>query len=169
VTETPVQFGRVAMNPSPNGDMVRRHAAFLQELFDIAIRKRKAQVPTHGNENRVRLKLPPFELHRPWFGHLTTLPALDTPRLQHCPRSPFRLRADREVQRLEASIVERITAYSESGRFRQRECRTYQGGPLRRDDSSTNSTGCPEPLIPDADLATHKLNYHLLHPSPRLL
>jgi hypothetical protein len=33
----------------------------------------------------LRLKLPPFELHGPWFGHLTTLPASDTPKLQHCP------------------------------------------------------------------------------------
>ena len=24
----------------------------------------------------LRLKLPPFELRRPWFGHLTTLPAI---------------------------------------------------------------------------------------------
>ncbi len=32
----------------------------------------------------LRFKLPPFELHRPKLGHLTTLPALDTPKLQHC-------------------------------------------------------------------------------------
>ena len=31
----------------------------------------------------MRLKLPPFELYRSWFGHLTTLPALNTPKLQH--------------------------------------------------------------------------------------
>jgi hypothetical protein len=37
--EPPVQFGGIAPNPSPDGDVVRRHAPFLHELFDIAIRK----------------------------------------------------------------------------------------------------------------------------------
>jgi hypothetical protein len=40
----------------------------------------------------LRLKLTPFKLHWSWFGHITTLPALDTPKLQHCPFDPNSVR-----------------------------------------------------------------------------
>src|SRR5271166_3880165 len=48
------------------------HLPFYADVSFIDTPALVAQVPTHGHENQLRLKLPPFELHRPWFGHLTT-------------------------------------------------------------------------------------------------
>jgi hypothetical protein len=39
----------------------------------------------HSHENLLRLKLPPFEIRRPWLCHLPTYHQVDAPKLQHCP------------------------------------------------------------------------------------
>jgi hypothetical protein len=41
--------------------MINLHAAFPQEFFDIAIAQGVAQIPPHGTEDDVGLKVAPFK------------------------------------------------------------------------------------------------------------
>jgi hypothetical protein len=59
--QTSLQFQGVALDPSPDRDVIGALASLGEQLFDVAVRKGKAQVPPHCQENHLRLKLPPLE------------------------------------------------------------------------------------------------------------
>ena len=63
-TESLVQFRAVALNPAPNGGMVRFQAALNQQFLDIAERERTPQIPTDRTQNEYGLGLPPLEDRR---------------------------------------------------------------------------------------------------------
>ena len=56
-----LQFGTVALDPAPDGRVVRFQAALAEQLFDIAKRERVSQVPAHGAQNQLGLGLSPLE------------------------------------------------------------------------------------------------------------
>src|SRR5258707_7727646 len=59
--QTPLHFWTVTLYPSPYGDMIGKKAALGQELFHIPVGERKAQVPSHSQQNDFRFKLTPLE------------------------------------------------------------------------------------------------------------
>src|ERR1017187_10325016 len=56
-----VQFGAVTLNPAPDGGVIRLQTTLGEQLFDIAQRERVAQIPAHGAQNQLGLRLPPLE------------------------------------------------------------------------------------------------------------
>jgi hypothetical protein len=56
-----VQFRSIPMDASPDGDVIHREPTLGQKLLDVAVRKRKAQIPADRQENELRLKLAPPE------------------------------------------------------------------------------------------------------------
>ena len=59
-----LQFGTVALDPAPDGRVVRFQAALAEQLFDIAERERIPKVPAHGAQNQLGLSLSPLEDRR---------------------------------------------------------------------------------------------------------
>ena len=72
-----LQFRSIALDPAPDCRVVRLHAAFAEQLFDIAERERVPQVPAHGAKDQLGLGLPPLEDRRSdcLFHDLFRLPA----------------------------------------------------------------------------------------------
>ncbi len=60
-----VKFRTIPLHPAPYGRVVGFQTTFLEQLFDIAQRKRVPKVPADRTENKLRLRLPPFEDCRP--------------------------------------------------------------------------------------------------------
>ena len=59
-----LQFGTVALDPAPDGRVVRFQAALAEQLFDIAKRERIPKVPAHGAQNQLGLGLSPLKDRR---------------------------------------------------------------------------------------------------------
>ena len=59
-----LQFGTVALDPAPDGRVVRFQAALAEQLFDIAERERIPKIPAHGAQNQLGLGLSPLEDRR---------------------------------------------------------------------------------------------------------
>ena len=59
-----LQFGTVALDPAPDGRVVRFQAALAEQFFDIAERERVPKVPAHGAHNQLGLGLSPLEDRR---------------------------------------------------------------------------------------------------------
>ena len=59
-----LQFGTVALDPAPDGRVVRFQAALAEQFFDIAERERVPKVPAHGAQNQLGLGLSPLEDRR---------------------------------------------------------------------------------------------------------
>ena len=59
-----LQFGAVALDPAPDGRVVRLQAALAEQLFDIAERERVPKVPAYGAQNQPGLRLSPLEHRR---------------------------------------------------------------------------------------------------------
>ncbi len=60
-----VEFRTILLHPTPYGRVVGLQTTFLEQLFDIAQRKRVPKIPAHRTQNKLRLGLPPFEDRRP--------------------------------------------------------------------------------------------------------
>ena len=60
-TQTLFHFRTIALDPPPDGDVIGAQAPLGEQLLDVAVRKGKAQVPTHRQQDDLRLKLTPFE------------------------------------------------------------------------------------------------------------
>src|SRR5580692_10829528 len=60
-TQTLFHFRAIALDPPPDGDVIGAQAPLGEQLLDVAVRKGKAQVPPHGQQDDLRLKLPPLE------------------------------------------------------------------------------------------------------------
>jgi hypothetical protein len=43
-----IQFRSIALDPTPNGGMVGCQAPLSKKFLDIAVRKRKSQIPAYG-------------------------------------------------------------------------------------------------------------------------
>src|SRR5271166_2452876 len=56
-----VQFRAVTLNPAPDGSVIRLQTALGEQLLDIAQRERVAQIPAHGAQNQLGLRLPPLK------------------------------------------------------------------------------------------------------------
>jgi hypothetical protein len=56
-----VQIWRIALDPAKHRGMVDPLTAFPHELFHVAVAQRVAQIPSHGTEDHVGLKVAPFE------------------------------------------------------------------------------------------------------------
>ena len=56
-----LQFGRIPLSPPPHRDVVGVQTPLGEQLFDVAVREGKAQVPPHCQQDDLRLKLPPLE------------------------------------------------------------------------------------------------------------
>jgi hypothetical protein len=50
------QQGRKALDPAADGDMVHFDAAFGEQLLDVAVRQREAQVPAHRKDDHIGRK-----------------------------------------------------------------------------------------------------------------
>ena len=59
-----LQFWTVALDPAPDGRVVRFEAALAEQLFDIAKRERVSQVPARGAQNQLGFGLSPLEDRR---------------------------------------------------------------------------------------------------------
>ena len=55
------QFRAVALNPTPDGRVIRLRAALSEQLFDIAQRKRVPKIRAHRTQHQLRRRLPPLE------------------------------------------------------------------------------------------------------------
>jgi hypothetical protein len=51
----------MALDPPPDGDVIGAQAPLGEQLLDVAVRKGKAQVPPHCQQDDLRLKLPSLE------------------------------------------------------------------------------------------------------------
>src|SRR5260370_38604652 len=69
LSQTAFQLRGIALHPAPHGHVISGQTQLFQQLFDIAIGKRVAEVPTHSGDNLLWLKLPPLKLRRPGFSH----------------------------------------------------------------------------------------------------
>ena len=85
-----LSFAPVALNPAPDGRVVRFQAALAEQLFDIAERERGPNGPAPSAQNQLGLGLPPFENRRAsgLLHHFSRLPAGLPPTLQHIQRTP---------------------------------------------------------------------------------
>ena len=59
-----LQFGTVALDPAPDGRVVRLQAALAEQLFDIAERERGPQILAYGAQNQPGLRVSPLEQRR---------------------------------------------------------------------------------------------------------
>jgi hypothetical protein len=55
----------ISLHPAPHRCVIGFQTTFLEQLFDIAQRKRVPKIPADRTENQLRLGLPPFEDRRP--------------------------------------------------------------------------------------------------------
>src|SRR6202790_4859640 len=60
-TQTLFHFRAIALDPRPDGDVIGAQAPLGEQLLHVAVRKGKAQVPPHCQQDDLRLKLPPLE------------------------------------------------------------------------------------------------------------
>jgi hypothetical protein len=58
---TLVEFRSIALDPSKDRRMINHHPTLLHQLFHIPIAESVAQIPPHGTEHDVGLKVAPFE------------------------------------------------------------------------------------------------------------
>jgi hypothetical protein len=56
-----VKFRGIALDPAKHGRMIDGAASFPQEFFHITIAQGVAQIPPHGTEDDVGLKVAPFK------------------------------------------------------------------------------------------------------------
>jgi hypothetical protein len=61
LAQAPLQFGRVALHPPPQGDVIHGDAALGEQFLDVPVREGEAQVPADGQKNHLRFKLTPLE------------------------------------------------------------------------------------------------------------
>jgi hypothetical protein len=54
-------FRAIALDPPPDDDVIGAQAPLGEQLLDVAVRKGKAQIPPHCQQDDLRLKLPPLE------------------------------------------------------------------------------------------------------------
>ena len=59
--QAPLHFRSIPLDPSPHRDVVGAQAPIGEQLLDVAIREREAQISTDRQENHLRFKLAPFE------------------------------------------------------------------------------------------------------------
>jgi len=60
-SQSTLNFRGVTLHPPPNGHVVDQKSTLSKEFLHVTVRKREAQLPTHGQENHLRFKLPPLE------------------------------------------------------------------------------------------------------------
>jgi len=60
-TTTLVQFGRIALDPSPDAGVVSWQASLGEKLLDVTIRERKSQVPPNCTGDHRGFEVSPFE------------------------------------------------------------------------------------------------------------
>ena len=81
---------REALDPAVEGDVVDLHAAFGEELLDVAVRQRKAQLPAHQEHDHVGWEAEASE-GRPadgWRARRSTRTRLRSPPLPRLPHPP---------------------------------------------------------------------------------
>ena len=64
-----VQFRRIALNPTPDGDVVNAQVSLSHNFFKLAEAQRIPQVPADAQHNDLGLELPPFEQRRTFASH----------------------------------------------------------------------------------------------------
>jgi retron-type reverse transcriptase len=69
-----IQNGRIALDPSPDGDMIHQEPALRHHLLQISVAERVPQIPPDAQNDDDFLEVPPPEQRRPLFGHRITLP-----------------------------------------------------------------------------------------------
>ena len=86
-----LSFETVALDPAPDGRVVRFQAALAEQLFDIAERERGPKGPAHSAQNQLGLGLPPFENRRAsgLLHQFSRRPAGLPPTLHHIQRTPM--------------------------------------------------------------------------------
>jgi hypothetical protein len=60
-SQSTLNFRGVTLDPPPDVDVVDQKSALSKEFLDVTVRKAKAQVPPHCQQDDLRLKLPPLE------------------------------------------------------------------------------------------------------------
>jgi hypothetical protein len=60
-TQSAFHFRGVTLYPPPDGDMIGVQAPISEQVLDVTVRKREAQIPGDGRENHLRFKLAPLE------------------------------------------------------------------------------------------------------------
>jgi hypothetical protein len=79
-----VQFGRVALNPTPDSGVVGGDAPLREEFLDVPIGQGKSQIPAHRPGNDGRFEVAPFEQGWPGFAHQGIISGARTPPSQLC-------------------------------------------------------------------------------------
>jgi hypothetical protein len=74
-----VQFGRVALDPTPDGGVVGRDAPLGEEFLDATIGQGESQMPAHRTGNDGRFEVAPLEQGRPSFAHQGIISAPSQP------------------------------------------------------------------------------------------
>jgi hypothetical protein len=64
-----VQFGRVALNPTPDSGVVGGDAPLGEEFLDVPIGQGESQIPAHRTGNDGRFEVAPLEQGWPGFAH----------------------------------------------------------------------------------------------------
>ena len=59
--QAPIDFRGVTLNPPPNGDVIGAQVSFGEQLLDVPLGKREAQVPADRKQDHLRFKLAPLE------------------------------------------------------------------------------------------------------------
>ena len=72
--DLPVQFGSIALHPTPNRCVVDAQVAFRHELFQITIAKREAEIPSDAEGDNLIREVRSSVKPRPMLSHPITLP-----------------------------------------------------------------------------------------------
>src|SRR5262245_4010485 len=64
-TTTLAQFRRIALDPSPDGSVVDWQTSLGEKFLDVAIRKRKSQIPPNRTGDHRGFEVAPFEQRWP--------------------------------------------------------------------------------------------------------
>ena len=56
-----IQFRRIALDPTPDGGVVRSQTSLGEKLLHVTIRERKPQIPPHRAGDHRRFEVAPFE------------------------------------------------------------------------------------------------------------
>src|ERR1700730_14397307 len=62
-----IQNGRIALDPSPDGDMIHQEPALRHHLLQISVAERVPQIPPDAQNDDDFLEVPPPEQRRPLF------------------------------------------------------------------------------------------------------
>ena len=70
-----IQKWRIALDPTPDGDVIYRQPTLRHHLFQVPVAQRITQVPPDAQKDDDILEVSPAEQHWPVLAHRITLPS----------------------------------------------------------------------------------------------